>query len=66
MQFSVLRNKFLSIGRNKGFRSNVEISKNLSMKISFIDKIKKIILNKKILLTLFVIFVFLIIALSQL
>ena len=64
--FTHRKNKFLSIGRNKGFRSNVEISKNLSMKISFIDKIKKIILNKKILLTLFVIFVFLIIALSQL
>ena len=32
------KNKFLSIGRNKGFTSAAKISDNLSMKTTFIDK----------------------------
>ena len=32
------KNKFLSIGRNKGFTSAAKISDNLSMKTAFIDK----------------------------
>tara|TARA_B100000676_G_scaffold224108_1_gene221476 strand:+ start:176 stop:1279 length:1104 start_codon:yes stop_codon:yes gene_type:complete len=32
------KNKFLSIGRNKGFASTAKISDNLSMKTTFIDK----------------------------
>ena len=32
------KNKFLSIGRNKGFTSTAKISDNLSMKTTFIDK----------------------------
>ena len=41
------KNKFLSIGRNKGFTSTSEISDNLTMKISLIDKIKSLYNNKK-------------------
>ena len=32
------KNKFLSIGRNKGFRSNIDIVDNLSMKEDFLQK----------------------------
>ena len=32
------KNKFLSIGRNKGFRSNIDITDNLSMKEDFLQK----------------------------
>jgi len=32
------KNKFLSIGRNKGFTSTANLSNNLSMKTSFMDK----------------------------
>jgi len=32
------KNKFLSIGRNKGFRSNIDIIDNLSMKEDFLQK----------------------------
>ena len=38
------KNKFLSIGRNKGFRGNVDITDNLSMKEDFLQKA---ILNTK-------------------
>jgi len=41
------KNKFLSIGRSKGFTSTSEISDNLTMKISLIDKIKSLYNNKK-------------------
>ena len=45
------KNKFLSIGRNKGFTSKTNILDNLSMKQSFFDKLKiKIKADKKILL----------------
>ena len=45
------KNKFLSIGRNKGFASKTNILENLSMKQSFLDKLKnKIKADKKILL----------------
>ena len=33
------KNKFLSIGRNKGFSSTSKISDNLTMSPSFVDKI---------------------------
>ena len=43
------KNKFLSIGRNKGFTSQSEVSKNLSMKESLIEKLKlKLKKNNKI------------------
>ena len=32
------KNKFLSIGRNKGFASTAKLSNNLSMKTNFVDK----------------------------
>ena len=32
------KNKFLSIGRNKGFRGNIDITDNLSMKEDFLQK----------------------------
>ena len=45
------KNKFLSIGRNKGFTSKTNDLDNLSMKQSFFDKLKnKIKADKKILL----------------
>ena len=45
------KNKFLSIGRNKGFTSKTNILDNLSMKQSLLDKLKnKIKADKKILL----------------
>ena len=33
------KNKFLSIGRSKGFSSSLEVEKNLTMKESFLQKI---------------------------
>ena len=33
------KNKFLSIGRNKGFRDNIDITDNLSMKEDFLQKV---------------------------
>ena len=43
------KNKFLSIGRNKGFTSQSGLSKNLSMKENVFDKIKlKLKKNKKV------------------
>ena len=33
------KNKFLSIGRNKGFASTLEVDKNLTMKESLLQKI---------------------------
>ena len=33
------KQKFLSIGRNKGFRSKVDLSENLAMKEKYFDKI---------------------------
>ena len=45
------KNKFLSIGRNKGFTSKTNDLDNLSMKQSLLDKLKnKIKADKKILL----------------
>tara|TARA_B100001123_G_scaffold155850_1_gene180514 strand:- start:3396 stop:4496 length:1101 start_codon:yes stop_codon:yes gene_type:complete len=45
------KNKFLSIGRTKGFLSQTNINEDLSMKTSFFEKLKiKILNNKKILL----------------
>ncbi len=45
------KNKFLSIGRTKGFLSQTNINEDLSMKTSFFKKLKiKILNNKKILL----------------
>tara|TARA_Y100000590_G_scaffold184670_1_gene210454 strand:- start:2955 stop:4055 length:1101 start_codon:yes stop_codon:yes gene_type:complete len=45
------KNKFLSIGRAKGFSSQASINEDLSMKTSFFEKVKnKILTNKKFLL----------------
>ena len=41
------KNKFLSIGRNKGFSSNQEVMDNLAMKSSIVDKIKNFYSIKK-------------------
>ena len=41
------KNKFLSIGRAKGFTSHSGVSENLSMKISMLDNIKTNILKNK-------------------
>tara|TARA_Y100000590_G_scaffold238257_1_gene268044 strand:+ start:129 stop:1232 length:1104 start_codon:yes stop_codon:yes gene_type:complete len=60
------KNKFLSIGRNKGFTSKSDVSENLSMQQSFVDKFKnKIKTDKKIILIpLFIVLI--VIVLSQL
>jgi acetyl-CoA carboxylase carboxyl transferase subunit alpha len=60
------KNKFLSIGRAKGFTSHSRVSENLSMKISMLDNIKNNILkNKKYFLILLAI-IFLAIVILQL
>ena len=60
------KNKFLSIGRAKGFASHSRVSENLSMKISMLDNIKTNILkNKKYFLILLAI-IFLAIVILQL
>ena len=60
------KNKFLSIGRAKGFTSYSGVSENLSMKISMLDNIKTNILkNKKYFLILLAI-IFLAIVILQL
>ena len=41
------KNKFLAIGRSKGFVSKSNISQNLSMKENFLSKIINIISNQK-------------------
>ena len=41
------KNKFLSIGRNKGFTTNSGLSENLLMKENIIDKFKSILKNDK-------------------
>ena len=41
------KNKFLSIGRNKGFKSNSDIPENLSMKENITDKLKSKFMNDK-------------------
>ena len=64
--FTHRKNKFLSIGRNKGFTSSANISKNLSMKTSIIEKIKNKIRNKNYLLALFLIVIFLFVIIYQL
>jgi len=52
------KNKFLSIGRAKGFLSQTSIKENLSMQNSYFEKIKfKILNNKKLLLVPIIIFV---------
>ena len=64
--FTHRKNKFLSIGRNKGFTSHINISKNLSMENSLIEKIKNKIKKKNYLLGIFLIVIFSIIIISQL
>ncbi len=64
--FTQRKDKFLSIGRRKGFRSYSDISKNLSMKTSIIEKIKNKILERNFLIILFIIFVSLIFIISYL
>ncbi len=55
------KNKFLSIGRNKGFSSQSEVSKNLSMKENIIEKLKIKIKNNRSAYYFLIIFVILII-----
>ena len=64
--FTQRKDKFLSIGRRKGFRRYSDISKNLSMKTSIIEKIKNKILERNFLIILFIIFVSLIFIISYL
>ena len=64
--FTHRKNKFLSIGRNKGFTSSANISKNLSMETSIIEKIMNKIRNKNYLLAVFLIVIFLIVIIYQL
>ena len=56
------KNKFLSIGRNKGFISKANVSENLAMNYSFLEKIKNKILKNKIkVLSIFFVSVFILI-----
>ena len=41
--FNQRKNRFLSIGRNKGFVSQTQINQNLSMQITTIQKLKNLI-----------------------
>ena len=54
------KNKFLSIGRSKGFVSNTNISDNLVMKITLIEKVKNYINKhkKNIFFTMVVVLIF--------
>ena len=45
--YSQRKNKFLSIGRNRGFSTQSDLSQTLSMKQSFLEKIKNIFIDKK-------------------
>jgi len=61
------KNKFLSIGRNKGFSSKSSSEKNLAMQDNFINQfIKKMLKEKKIITISFFILLFILIAVSQL
>jgi len=60
------KNKFLSIGRGKGFTSRSSISENLSMKNSIFENINKIIIKNKKYLLISSIIIILILAASQL
>ena len=64
--FTQRKNKFLSIGRSKGFTSHTNISKSLSMQTSLVEKIKNKIKEKNYLLGIFLIVIFSIIIISQL
>ena len=49
--FNQRKNRFLSIGRNKGFVSQSKINQNLSMQVTTIQKIKNFIdKNNKIII----------------
>ena len=60
------KNKFLSIGRNKGFTTKSKISENLLINQTIIEKIKNKILNYKIFFILSVCILLIILGLSQL
>ena len=47
------KNKFLSIGRNKGFTTQPNINESLSMKENYFDKFRKVLLNYKEKIALF-------------
>ena len=51
------KNKFLSIGRSKGFKSNSSINESLSMKETFMDKIIKKF-SKKVITGIIIILIF--------
>ena len=60
------KNKFLSIGRGKGFASYSGISENLSMKTSILDNIKSRILKNRKYLPVLLVIIILFIFISQL
>jgi len=60
------KNKFLSIGRNKGFTTQSKINESLSMKENYFDKLIKKILNYKIQISIFILIFFVIYILLQL
>ncbi len=60
------KNKFLSIGRAKGFLSQANINEDLSMKNTFFEKIKNKILNNKKFLLIPVIFLILVVLIDLL
>ena len=54
-----LKNKFLSIGRSKGFISKSTISDNLAMDTNILDKFINRVLNYKNYLTIILVFIIL-------
>ena len=53
------KNKFLSIGRNQGFSSQLEVNKDLSMKATFLENLyTNFNKNSKIYLSIFGILIF--------
>ena len=55
------KNKFLSLGRNKGFTSNVSEDKNLTMKENFVEKLFKEIKKYKYQIVIVFFFIFILI-----
>ncbi len=60
------KNKFLSIGRNKGFSIKSNMDDSLSIKETYILKIRKFLINYKKQLSLFVLVIFFLLILFQL
>ena len=63
--FNQRKNRFLSIGRNKGFVSQTQINQNLSMQITTTQKIKNLIdKNYKVLIGSIVVLLLIILIIS--